>query len=306
MVAVLTLDLRNSKMYHKEKRNEIQQYLIRVTDHLNLLFATGLLRSLRFSGGDELQGLFRNPDSAFLCLRMFQRMLRQIPFHAGIGIGEWTTVVDERDTFYQDGPVYHRARKAIDQSKKETDYTALICSGTERDPFLNALLNSCMRFMQRNSAYQNELAVLLECRFPIQPKLPLNPNMLEKTPSIIKTAPVRSQESFTPVQVLSLAEKNHPFDYISDKKTASPLEALQKPITVLPETHSSSDNLIFRNGHPFRAASELAEYTGLKRQAVDSALRSSGTYIERSVALALVEALNEFSSETLSRKEIDQ
>ena len=114
MVAALTLDLKNSQKYDYKKRADIQKYLIDIVDIMNHVFRASLLRDLRFNGGDEMQGLFQDPENAFLCLRLFQHSLHNIPFHAGIGIGEWTTVIDDKDTFYQDGTAYHRARRAID------------------------------------------------------------------------------------------------------------------------------------------------------------------------------------------------
>lgn len=292
MTAVLILDLKKSKKYSNQERNDIQQYLVKVADILNSVFRENLLRNLCFNGGDELQGLFRNPESAFLCLRMFWRALHTIKCHAGIGIGEWTTIVENHNTYYQDGPVYHRARKAIDFSKKETDYSAIVISNTKHDPVLNAMINSCYRLTCGNSSYQNELAIILECRYPIPRDYPLERNALEEFPEIVKENNRKSIDIYSRVQDIvnrAKEEKSH--------SQTSPILRLNEPIKVSVETNHPSDNAVFQYSHPYGAASELAEYTGLTRQSVDNALRKADIYTERSIAIAIVSELQHITFE---------
>ncbi len=295
MTAVLMLDLKDSKKYSNQERNRIQQYLVQITDNLNDVFREKLLRNLSFKGGDELQGLFCNPESAFLCLRLFWRALHTIKCHAGIGIGEWTTVVEGRDTYYQDGPVYHRARRAIEYAKKETDYAAIVLSDTDHDPVINAMINSCYRLTCGNSAYQNELAILLECRYPISGGSSLDLKALEAFPEAVKKKDIKNMEARSRTQ--KTAEQAD-----EEKKAAqtSPLWRLNGPIRAAAETNHSSDSVIFQHSHPYGAASELAEYTGLTRQAVDHALRKADIYTERAIAMAIVSELRRIRFELQS------
>ena len=269
MVAALTLDLKNSQKYDLMRRNDLQRYLIDITDKLNLVFHGSLLRELRFNGGDEIQGLFQEPGNAFLCLRLFHRCLHKIPFHAGIGIGEWSTVIDNKDTFYQDGSAYHRARKAIELSKKEKEYTAVISSGTGRDPVLNAMLNSCFQLMAKSTESQNTLLLLFECCYPLQSSVQINLNALEKLlPVVFHDYRV----SRTPV-LSETAEA-----YIQDSDT-------------------SNDSLVFQDAHPFGAAKRLADIMGSTRQNIDKALYATNVYAERAAALALLFELRAFVSD---------
>lgn len=285
MNAALILDLKKSRKYSIDERNEIQQYLVKITDALNELFEKRIVRELRFNGGDELQGLFSDPESAFLCLRMLSRTLYRIHYHAGIGIGEWTTVVNERDTFYQDGPVYHRARKAIDLAKKESDYTAMIVSDKECDPVLNAMLNGCYRLISSNSSYQNELAILLECRYPILHDYPFQYGAMSSLLEII-----RNNNNIT------MKQRTHgnDTDIIETNKVINQKVILnESSIVEYIELNQKTDDVFFKNSHPYGAASELAEYTELTRQAVDKALRKANTYTERSLAIAIVKMLRQ-------------
>lgn len=291
MTAVLMLDLKNSKKYSNQERNNIQQYLVKISDILNNVFREKILRNLSFTGGDELQGLFCNPESAFLCLRLFWRALHTIKCHAGIGIGEWTTVVEDRDTHYQDGPVYHRARKAIEYSKKETDYTAMVISNTNHDPVINAMINSCYRLTCNNSTYQNELAILLECRYPVPRDYPLNLEALEEFPEIVKRNYRKNMDALSRIKdAVNQAKEENTIQ-------TSPILRLSEPIRAAVETNHILDNVIFQYSHPYGAASELAEYTGLTRQAVDNALRKADIYTERSIAMAIVSELQHINFE---------
>lgn len=283
MYAALILDLEKSKRYSNAMRNDIQQSLVKTADFLNGVFEKDILKELRFSGGDELQGLFRNPASAFLCLRMLWRVFHEIKFHAGIGIGEWTTIVENRDTYYQDGPVYHQARKAVELAKKESDCTAVIVSKTEYDPILNAMLNSCYRLIQGASSYQNELAILLECRYPIPQDYPLNLNVMAEFPEMAKSIYRENTASYTRIQnAISKGMET------GKSNTNSPIQKLSEPIKAYTDTSHSSDDILFQYSHPYGAASELSGYTGLTRQAVDNGLRKGDVYTERSIALAII------------------
>lgn len=277
MHAALTLDLKSSQKYSLEKRTAIQKYLIDIVDALNRVFHVGLLRELRFNGGDELQGLFRDPGDAFLCLRLFQRSLYGIPFHAGIGIGEWTTKIEDKDTFYQDGSAYHRARHAIDQSKKDKDYTAVICTETNRDPVLNAMLNSSIQLINKSISSHKELILLFECCFPLQSYTHLDLNALD--------------------QLLEIASSyTNSEKYVLKENTNSHYASIRYAIDSAPLATDAGNTLIFQEAHPFGAATKLAEITGLLRQQIDRALYSSNIYTERALALALLSELHTFNS----------
>ena len=289
MYCALTVDLKDSRKYPTESRNELQHYLISAAEALNQIFRPTLERELSFSGGDELQGLFIGPDAAFLCLRMLRRLLFPIPLHAGMGVGEWTTVIPERNTFYQDGPAFHRARAAIEQAKRETDYTALISLGSADSAGMNAMLNAVFALTEQNTAYQNELALLLECFYPILSEEGLYLTELNSIPALMRrrkglAAFFDEKERKRPNTVFDKVEREPDFRLRNAKQTWS--EAWRENRPVQRESYPFA--------HPRGAASAIAEAAGLTRQAVDTALRASNVYAERALTLALLEMLKAY------------
>ena len=279
MYCALTVDLKDSRKYPTESRNELQGYLIEAAELLNEIFHPSLERELSFSGGDELQGLFTGPDAAFLCLRLLRRLLFPIPLHAGLGIGEWTTVVPDRNTFYQDGTAFHRARAAIEQAKRETDYTALMDTGGDGDARLNAMMNAAFRLAEQNTCHQNELALLLEFLYPILPS---------KAITDFDVSPLRELLRKRADLAIFAGEKRQGRRSVFDSKTMS------GPYGTSPDRPLPAEcGLVCSEAHPYGAASMTADAAGLTRQAVDTALRAANVYPERALALALRDTLAE-------------
>lgn len=276
----LIVDLKDSRKYPPESRNELQAFLIETAEMLNEIFGLTPEGSLSFSGGDELQGLFPGADAAFLCLRLLRRIFFPIPLHAGLGLGEWTTVVPARNSYYQDGSAYHRAREAIDWAKRDTDNSALLMSGGEGDPGRNAMLNACFRLTEQNTAHQNQLSLLLEFLYPILPEgagaeaargLSRLPALMRKRDELEVFAGERGRIRESVFQSKTLAGPYGP-----------PSERLER----------DGGRLCSPFAHPYGAASTVADAAGLTRQAVDTALRASNVYAERALAIALAETFS--------------
>ena len=268
MSCVLTVDMKHSKGYGAEERRALQDYLIDVAELLNRVFAASLEKELRFSGGDELQGLFRDLGGAVLCFRLLRRAVFPLPLHAGFGLGDWTVNVPERDTFYQDGPAFHLAREAVEQAKGDTDRDAVVRSGDEgRDAAANAMLNAALRLTERNTAHQNELAVLLECLYPLDPGGVLDGAALVQLPTLMLE---RYGIAFYEKRVLQ-AQKPPVMAMAADRDRAAPQSA--EPCAA----------------HPRGAATAVAQAAHLTRQAVDTALRSANVYHERALILSMIE-----------------
>ena len=268
MYCALTVDLKHSRQYGDQERWELQEYLVRTTELLNQIFGDSLEKELRFSGGDELQGLFLGADAAILCFRLLRRMIFPIQLHAGFGTGEWSVQIPNRDTFYQDGSAYHLAREALEQAKRETDWEAVFCSGNpEADRMQTAVLNAALCLTKRNTDHQNELAVLLECLFPLAPNRDLRERYIAEIPELMA-------ERYT----LTYYKKRFARSGKPRVMAAVAAEGVTMPRS------SGREEL----PHPRGAASELARLADLKRQSVDTALRSANVYQERALILALM------------------
>ena len=83
----LIVDLEKSRSYTPEVRNSIQNYILSVMRALNELYENSLAKEVEFSAGDEVQGLFFSPESAYLYLRMLSMLVFPVKVRAGIGIG---------------------------------------------------------------------------------------------------------------------------------------------------------------------------------------------------------------------------
>lgn len=81
--------MKRSRSYSVEDRNSIQNFIITVIEELNEVFSGSLAKNVEFSGGDEVQGLFLDPEAAYLYFRMFCMLIFPVEIRAGIGVGEW-------------------------------------------------------------------------------------------------------------------------------------------------------------------------------------------------------------------------
>ena len=112
------IDVKNSRSYSIQDRNSIQNSILKSINILNKIFKNSIEKEVEFSAGDEIQGLFLSPQSAYLYYRLFSMLIFPIEIHSGIGFGTWDIKVDGASSTAQDGTVYHYARNAIDEAKK--------------------------------------------------------------------------------------------------------------------------------------------------------------------------------------------
>ena len=161
------IDLKNSRSYSIQDRNNIQNSILNSINILNKIFKNSIEKEVEFSAGDEIQGLFVSPQSAYLYYRLFSTIIFPIEIHSGIGFGTWDIKVDGASSTAQDGTVYHYARKAIDEAKKSLEYSVLFYSKNKNDIIVNSLINSNNLLAEKQSKYQNNLMLLAEILYPI-------------------------------------------------------------------------------------------------------------------------------------------
>lgn len=161
----LIMDVEKSRMYPIAQRNSMQKYMNRYIDCLNDLFRNDIKYRVTFSAGDELQGMFFDVTAAVLFFRLFEMLMKPVKIRAGIGVGEWTVKVEEGLSTQQDGPVYHRARQAIEEASKMQLQNVRICS--EKDDILvNHLINASNVLKAQQIYMQNIVLVILELLYP--------------------------------------------------------------------------------------------------------------------------------------------
>ena len=160
-------DVINSKKLLKEEREQVQLFIKTCLETLNIIFKPSLKFDVVFSAGDEVQGLFKYPASAYLYLRLFKLMLFPIQIRSGIGIGEWNIKILNGTSNEQDGSAYHNARIAILNVHGRNDYNALYNSNNINDIYINTLINTSFLFVKKQSLYQNEILLLTELVNPL-------------------------------------------------------------------------------------------------------------------------------------------
>lgn len=165
--AALIIDLKKSRNYTKEDRNYIQYYIMDVIHLLNRLYYRELVREVDFSAGDEVQGLFSSPEAAYLYYRMLSMWLHPVEVRAGIGVGEWDVQLDSKGTTGQDGPAYHKARYAIQNTDDSEGYPVLFLSGGHSDVTINTIIGGAASIMAKQSVHQNQIMLITELLFPI-------------------------------------------------------------------------------------------------------------------------------------------
>ena len=123
--SVLMADLRQSRLLSEDSSQAMQEVLLGAIEYLNQFFSSAILLPVVFSAGDEIQGLFESEAAAFLYYRALSIILGSDSVRGGIGVGDWTTRVRDAPSTMQDGSAYHHARAALDDAKKNRDYTLL-------------------------------------------------------------------------------------------------------------------------------------------------------------------------------------
>lgn len=161
----LIMDIEKSRNYKIDERNEIQNYMSHCINRLNELFRDSLKYEVTFSAGDELQGLFYDVTTAVLYFRLLEMLIKPVKMRAGIGVGEWTIKVDNGLSTQQDGPVYHRARNAIEEVYKKQFHNIRICSDGD-DVLTNHLINASFTLKNQQIYMQNIVLVILELLCP--------------------------------------------------------------------------------------------------------------------------------------------
>lgn len=277
----LIIDLKKSRSYSIEDRNSIQNYVDLMLQCLNRLFAHAIVREIEFSAGDEVQGLFRTPQAAYLCLRIFNMLISPVEIRAGIGVGEWNVKVEHASTTAQDGPVYHNARRAINQVKDVTGYSVLFCSGTKQDLFINTVINLPFMLTGSYSGYQNELMLLTELLYPIDFEQLID---YSKTNEIFKLAQSKDKVYYYQNDKRGGAAKRYPFEGIED-------------ICIEPVPADAADeqsDFYITSGKKRGMTTRLSQVLGISRQSIEKTFKTAKVIEARNAAVAALKFMDQY------------
>lgn len=154
--SALIIDVIESRKY--KDRLYVQELLKETIAYLNQKYKETLVKEVVFSGGDEVQGLFKSSVSAYLYLRKLQMLLDPIKIRAGIGRGSINYLPDDWISTEIDGEAYHNARKAI--SSIPIKDKSFICYNSEKDT--DKILNMYLLFNGEIKNKQSNMVKLIE------------------------------------------------------------------------------------------------------------------------------------------------
>ncbi len=279
----LIIDLKRSRDYLIEDRNSIQNYIFTVIQNLNKVFSNTLARDVEFSAGDDVQGLFCSPQSAYLYFRMFNMLVSPVEIRAGIGIGEWNVKIENASTAAQDGPAYHNARYAIKNVEDALGYSVLIYSKSEVDLFLNAVINTSSALTNNHSEYQNELMLLSELFYPVDYKRIIDKFELKL---IFKILRLKTHLNFYTYFKKRKSENKYPFDVIDFMK-----------IEPFPIDAADDDSTFYiSSGRKRGMAGQISELLGISRQSIDKTLKIANIFEERNSTIVALKFMNKYLS----------
>jgi len=139
----LIIDIVDSKKLNSTKRFEVQEKLSISIKILNELYKNSIYKSLSFSAGDSIQGLFIDTKIAYDVYYFINQAIFPFSLRAGIGVGSINEVIAKNfninDSNVFDGEAYHLARNAVEACEEEK-VNIMILGNKDTDDMLNILL----------------------------------------------------------------------------------------------------------------------------------------------------------------------
>ena len=265
--SALMIDLKNSRSYSIQDRNSIQNSILKSINILNKIFKNSIEQEVEFSAGDEIQGLFLSPQSAYLYYRLFSMLIFPVEIHCGISLGTWDIKVESASSTAQDGTVYHYARNAIDEAKKSLEYSVLFYSKNKNDIIINSLINSNNLLAEKQSKYQNNLMLLAEILYPIA-----NGDIIE------------------------YKELKELLKFIQFEKKKNLIIDTEYPII---STQIKKENFYITEGKKRGLSTQISKLLGISRQSVEKAIKTGNIYELRNLTITVLKAMESIQGENL-------
>ncbi|NLG25408.1 MAG: hypothetical protein GX558_08625 [Clostridiales bacterium] len=159
MYYALIVDLIDSKKMDPPARQQCQRRLKAAKDLVNDLFRASDL-SIEFSSGDSLQGFTADGALALRAGLLLACLAHPARLHCGIGRGELYVIDRLEGTNASDGPAFHDAARALEQSKaRPADVVAHL--GGDAEGLIAMLLDAAQALRLRNTERQNWYAAAL-------------------------------------------------------------------------------------------------------------------------------------------------
>lgn len=115
----LIADIVRSRRFQGQARERLQEKVQLVLDELNEACNSALLARFTITIGDQFQALFRTARPVANLLWDLESAMPEVELRIGIGHGKLDTEL-RQEAVGMDGPVWHQARDAVEEAKKES------------------------------------------------------------------------------------------------------------------------------------------------------------------------------------------
>lgn len=183
----LIIDIVDSKKLSEKDRFNAQ---VRLRDGIELvdsLFKNEMLKSMNFTGGDSVQGLFIEVSTAYKAFMVIENALFPFQARAGIGGGvinqEILKVFNDDNSNMYDGEAYHKAQEALLKAKKY-NREVIINADKIKDEVINPLIND--KELMKMTLSRGLIYSIINLINPISEQTNLSRNYLNKVFSIIE------------------------------------------------------------------------------------------------------------------------
>ena len=110
-------DIKDSRLI--KDRNDVQVKLKNILQAVNEKYETDIASKFIITLGDEFQGLLSAGKNVMPIIFEIERNMYPVKIRFGIGVGEISTAIDYEQAIGADGPVYYKAREAIERLKQD-------------------------------------------------------------------------------------------------------------------------------------------------------------------------------------------
>lgn len=135
----------------------MQRFLQQRLDDANRTFRPHLISRLTITLGDEYQGVFRTPQRALMAAFDIAEALSPIRLHHGLGIGGLSTPIDAKNPGRMDGPCFHHARAALQQSRRQKSWLTVSGISQPEDELVSSTLGLWGRVRESWTGRQREV-----------------------------------------------------------------------------------------------------------------------------------------------------
>ena len=122
-------------------RYEVQKTFASVVSEVQTTYAGELVSPITLTIGDEFQSVMRQARELFKIVDDLETQMLPVQLRHGFGIGEIDTEINEQYSIGMDGPAFHRAREALEISRKQNLRYYLCYDNSRTEQQINLLLS---------------------------------------------------------------------------------------------------------------------------------------------------------------------